>query len=79
MAMLFSFSAFADEVNIPFAINKTKFLEETKSLGLDLYDNETSDGFIKNEGQKFIVYTYKTITVEQLNIIKDCTFKSLRD
>ena len=80
VAFFFCFmgSSFADEINIPFAINVKAFKKEVKAHGLDLYDKEKSHGFVQNKVSMFTVFTYKQATTEQLEIIKNATWKSLR-
>lgn len=68
--------SFADEIRIPQAVYIDKFKAYTKEHGIDLND---VDGFVENHGQNFKVFTYKNMTSEQLDIIKDATFKNLRD
>ena len=70
--------SFADEIEIPFAVHMDKFMEECSANGLDLYGRDSSQGFVENKGSRFIVYTYKMATDEQLSIIKDSAFKNLR-
>ena len=78
--LLFSFIflscvAYADEIQVGFPINVEEFKSYTKARGFDLDDK---DGFIENKGQNFVVYTYHTVTTEQMEIVKDATFKNLR-
>lgn len=69
-----SFS-FADEIQIPFAIHVDQFKKDAKEAGFDLYDG---DGFVENKGGRFVVYTYKTISFENLRLLKELTWKNLR-
>jgi hypothetical protein len=72
-------SSQADEVRIPFAVYVEDFKKDAKEQGLDLYDNRNSDGFIQNKGQEFYVFTYKPISMEHLDLIKELTWKHIRD
>ena len=71
--------SFADEIQIPFAIDSKKFVEELKREGLnfDPHDNDAI-GMLDNRGMKMNVLTYKTATHEQLDKIQRATWKSLR-
>ena len=68
----------ADEIEIPFAINKNAYIQEALEKGLDLTDGDNAHGFIDNRGSRFIVCTYRTATIEQLELIKNLTWKHLR-
>ena len=69
---------FADEMQIPFAINTNKFLEEAKAVGLDLYGEDDSIGHVENKGTQFIVYTYGMMSSSDLDKLKEITWKSIR-
>jgi hypothetical protein len=69
----------ADEVRIPFALKEKQFLEELKSRGFDASGSDTSQGFVKNEGGRMKVFSYHTMTPQQLDAIKDSAFKCVRD
>lgn len=68
--------SFADEIRIPVSVKVDDFKNECKKSGFDL--NEV-DGFVENKGQRFIVYTYKSVTDQQLEIIKDAAWKTKRN
>ncbi len=68
------FSVHADKMIIPFDCYPRKIQNEFAKYGLklDLYGEErTPDswGFIVNEGTQFIIYTYKSATPRDFNII----------
>lgn len=65
----------ADEVHIGFPVKLQEFKAYTNQRGFNLDDK---DGFIENKGQEIIVYSYRTMTPEQMQIVKDATFKNLR-
>lgn len=65
----------ATEINIPFPVYADQFKVDAKERGFDLYDG---DGFVENKGDNFKVFTYKAVTDEQLEIIKDLTWKNMR-
>lgn len=68
-------TSFGDEIQIPFPIRVEPFKAEAKERGLDLYDQ---DGFVENRGGEFKVFTYHTVTPEQLELIQELTWKHLR-
>ena len=70
-----SFTSYADEVNIPFPIHVKPFIKECKAQGFDLND---VDGFIENKGGEVIIYTYKPVSIEQLEKFKMLTWKHIR-
>lgn len=72
---LFSFPCFSDELHVPFAIHKEQFIIDAKAEGFDLND---VDGFIENRGSEVVIYTYKTISKSQMEILKNTTWKNLR-
>ncbi len=67
--------SFADEIGVPFAIHVEDFKADALEHDFDLYDG---DGFIQNKGSRFVVYTYKRVTPEQLSLITELTWKHLR-
>lgn len=68
--------SFADEVHIGFPVKLEQFKAYTKERGFDLNDK---DGFVENKGQEIVVYSYHTMTPQQMEIVKDATFKNLRN
>jgi len=67
--------AYADAFEIPFSVYpkelQAQFAEEGKKLDLSGNDRtKESWGFIENKGTEFIIYTYKSATIEDLNLIK---------
>lgn len=78
LALVVCSLSFADEIEIPIAVYMTEFKDCCSDRGLDLYGNRESDGFIQDKAQKFVVYTYRTFNEEQMEITKDCTWKSMR-
>lgn len=69
---------FADEIKIPFPLERQKFLKECKKRGVDLYDKKDSIGFAENRGGETTVYTYKNISYENMDKIKEAAFNSIR-
>ena len=70
---------FSDEIEFPFTCNVTKAQEVFKLNGmkLDLSGNEKTDdswGYIESRGSKFILYSYKTLTREELQLIENIVF-----
>ena len=78
IALSMSFTASADEIQIPFSVYMEKFKTECKTNGLDLYGNDNSNGFVADKGSSFTVFTYRTCPPEQLGIIQEATWKTLR-
>lgn len=76
--LAFISSAFADEIRIPFGVYMDDFKKDCNAHGLDLYGRRDSDGFIEDRARDFSVFTYKRSTDEQLDIIKDSTWKYIR-
>lgn len=71
-------TSYSDEVIIPFAVYVDDFKTDMKNCGIDLYDDRHSDGFIKNEGTKITIFTYRSLTIDELQTIKDLCFKHHR-
>ena len=67
--------SYADEIEVPLAIHVKPFIEDCKSRGLDLND---VDGFVENKGSRVVVYTYGSIGINTLDLIKDMAFKHRR-
>lgn len=78
--MFIATSAYSDKVSIPFdtylKLMQVEFYERGYKLDLD-GNNRTKEswGFIENRGNKFNIYTYKPITVEELEMIKEVTWE----
>lgn len=77
-ALSVSFTSFADEVEIPFGIYAEEFKAEVLREGLDLSGSRESKGFVEDRGGSFKVYTYKTASLADLDIIKNAAFKAIR-
>ena len=78
LCLLIASPLLADEIEIPFAIYTQDFIEDALTKGFDLTDSRDAHGFIDNRGARFIVCTYKQVTMEQLDLIKNLTWKHLR-
>ncbi len=72
--LLFFNIATADELSIPFSCFprelQAKFAEH--NLKLDLGGNDRtwdSWGFLENKGGSYIIYTYRSVTKEELNLV----------
>ena len=78
LCLLIASPLLADEIEIPFAINKQTYVEEALQNNFDLTDGEFADGFIESKGSRFVVYTYRQITPEQLDLLTKLTWKHLR-
>lgn len=66
--------AIADELSIPYScfpkLLQAKFSENNLKLDLD-GNNRTQDswGFLKNEGASYKIYTYRSVTTDELNLV----------
>jgi hypothetical protein len=74
-----SFNSNADEIEIPFGLYAEDFKAETLKQGLDLSGSRESRGFVEDKGGHFKVYTYRTAKPEELEIIKNVAFKTIRE
>ena len=83
IATLFSISlysnAFADEIQIPFAVKIDAFKKECLRNGIDFYGNDESMGFIENKGGRIIIYTYKSFDKKKLEIVQKSAMRNLRN
>ena len=75
---------FADVIKIPFSCFPKQLQKEFKKnhIKLDLSGNDrTKDsfGFINNLGTNFEIITYKSITIEELELIKKITFDTIKE
>ena len=71
--LIFSISL-ADELSVPYSCFpkalKEKFAEHNLKLDLDpVVRDKDSWAYLKNEGAKYIIYTYKSVTQEELNLV----------
>lgn len=71
--------SYADGVIVPFSIKVDSFKKEMKSHGMDLEGKDNSDGEIQNNGNSLKVITYRPVTMEQLEIIKQASIKTMRN
>ena len=81
MASLFIFTTtmtYADIIHIPRATKVKQFVEESRRLGLDLSGSDESDGFVNDRGTEIEIVTYRNMTLEELEIIKESAFKAVR-
>lgn len=79
MLLLPSFSL-SDEVQIPYDAWPLELQAEYKAYGLklDLSGNDRTEdswGYLANEGSSYKIFTYRSITDEQFEIIKKITFE----
>ena len=64
----------ADELSIPYSCYpkalQEKFAEHNLRLELDPSERtKDSWAYLKNEGAKYIIFTYKSVTQEELNLV----------
>jgi len=69
----------ADGIVIPVSIKVESFKKEMKSRGMDLFGSDDSDGHIDNLGTSIKVITYRPVTTEQMDLIKEVASKNVRD
>lgn len=70
--------SYADGIIIPMSIKVEQFKKEVKEKGLDLYGSDSSDGEVQNLGTSMKVITYRPATLDELDLIKDVSFKTVR-
>lgn len=81
--LLIASNVLADKIMIPFSVYPKEmqklFAEEGYKLDLDGNDRDVNSwGFLRNEGTQFIIYTYDSITLDELTMIQKVTFKHMR-
>lgn len=70
--------SFADGIVIPVSIKVEAFKREMKEKGMNLYGFDNSDGEVQNSGNRMKVITYKPVTTEQMELIKQVAFHNVR-
>ena len=70
--------AHADGIIIPFSIKVNEFKKEMKKSGMDLYGRDNSDGEVSNNGTSIKIITYKPVTLEEMELIKEIASKTVR-
>ena len=68
----------ADGIEIPFPIKVNEFKKEMKKSGMDLYGRDNSDGEVANNGTSIKIITYKPVTLEEMELIKEIASKTVR-
>lgn len=68
----------ADGVVIPVSTKVEQFKELMLENGMNLYGGDDADGFIEDYGTKIKIITYKQVTIEQMELMKEAAFKSVR-
>lgn len=79
--MLFLFSTaicYADGVVIPMPTKVEAFKKQMLEKGMNLYGGDEADGEIINNGTSIKVITYKPVTMEQMELMKEIAFKTVR-
>ena len=76
--LLIGSTSFADEINIPFAVNMKEFKWDLKQHGLNFYGDKKAIGFIEDKGSRIVLYTYKRIKTEDMETIKNVMWKHVR-
>ena len=76
LILLLPLTCFPDEIKIPFSVYpkklQAKFAEHDRKLDLNGNDRtEDSWGFIENKGTAFVIYTYRSATKEDFEIIRE--------
>lgn len=70
--------AHADGVVIPVSIKINAFIEDMKQQGMDLSGCDECDGKIEDSGTKIKVITYRPVTIEQMDLMKDAALRNRR-
>jgi len=70
---------FADGVVIPGSIKVEAFKREMSERGMDLSGGDDADGVIENYGTKIKVITYKPVTLEQMELMREVAIKTVRE
>lgn len=68
---------YADTIRVPFSVKSDSFKKDMKEHGIDFSGTDDSDGEITQVGG-FKVITYKPMTPEQMDLIKDSCFRNAR-
>lgn len=71
--------SFADVAWIPGSIKVERFKEEMAKVGMDLSGTDEADGLVENFGTKLKVVSYRSLTIEQLDQLKEAARVSLRE
>lgn len=71
--------AFADVAWIPGSIKVEKFKQLMLDRGMDLSGGDEADGLVENFGTKIKVVTYREVTIEQLDMMKEAATLALRE
>lgn len=71
--------SYADGVVIPVSIKVEAFKKMMKEKGMNLYGGDEADGFVEDSGNKIKVITYKPVTMEQMDLMKESAFKAVRN
>lgn len=78
-AIVFSTSiALADGVIIPGSIKVEEFKKIMLKHGMDLSGGDDADGYVDNKGTSIKVITYAPVSIEQMELMKEAAFKSVR-
>ena len=78
-------NGYADKVRIPFSCFPKELSVQFKEAGLSVdvkAEDRTKDswGFIKSEGNEYTIFTYDTVSTEELELIKQVAFEhEMRD
>ena len=70
--------SYADVVNIPFCLKLEAFKKELKEKGFNAYGGDNADGEIENFGTSIKVITYKPVSIEKMEVMKDVAMHHVR-
>lgn len=76
--MFLCLPSFADEVKIPFAVHKADFVKDIGRQGLDLTGQMGSSGFVENKGMMIEVFSYRSLTGDELTLITQAALRNQR-
>jgi len=71
--------SYADGVIIPASIKVEQFKKEMLAHGIDLSGGDDADGFIESKGNEIKVITFNPVTIEQMELMKEVAFKTVRE
>ncbi len=72
--------SYADGIIVPMSTKVGMFKKLMMEKGMDLYGRDNSDGHVEDNGSKGIkVITNTSVTDEQLEWIKECAVKAVRN
>ena len=80
LILLICSTAYADKIQVPFQCYPQKIQAEFQSEGLNLSLSDTirekdTWGFLRNQGNKYEIETYYSVTLEEFDLIQQITMR----